>query len=297
MPRALLIYFRGYSRGMTGAKHPLEGFEARRLDVRATRLHYAVAGGGCGTPVVLVHGFAGSADNFAVLGPLLARTRRVVIPDLPGHGRSSALPAAPSLAGFADRVAAILEHERAAPAAVVGHSMGGVVALRLAVRRPELVRAFVLAAAAGISTTRRAAEAFLTAVSLLRPARHVARRREQIARSPRLRALVFDPLSTSDGAAMPALAALGFLSGSALHTDLVTAARALVREDVRLDLERVSRPALVLWGARDREVRIDDAFDYARRLGAPLRVIPDCGHLLIGERADACCDAIESFLS
>jgi pimeloyl-ACP methyl ester carboxylesterase len=280
---------------VTDAKPTRGDLEERWLDVRATRLRYVV--GGDGPAVVLVHGYAGTAANFSVLAPLLARSHRVLAPDLPGHGGSSALPAAPNLAGFADRVAAILEHEGAAPATVVGHSMGGVVALRLAARRPELVRAVVLAAAAGISTSRRAAEVFLSVVSVLRPARQLARRRHAIARSPRLKALVFDRLSTSDGAALPEEAALGFLAGSRLHTDLVAPARALVREDVALDIERLRCPALVLWGARDRQVPIDDAFAYARRLDAPLRVIADCGHLLVGERPDACADAITSFLS
>ena len=74
------------------------------------------------------------------------------------------------------------------------------------------------------------------------------------------------------------------------------AGRALVRDDPRLDLEGVRCPALVLWGARDRQVPIDDAFEYARRLRAPLRTIADCGHLLIGERPAACADAIAAFL-
>jgi pimeloyl-ACP methyl ester carboxylesterase len=118
-----------------------------------------------------------------------------------------------------------------------------------------------------------------------------------IARSPRLKALAFNAISTSDGASLTETAALGFLAGSRLHTDVVSAGRALVREDVRRDLGSLACPSLVVWGARDRQVRIDDAFEYARRLRAPLRVIPDCGHLLVGERPDACCDAIERFLS
>jgi pimeloyl-ACP methyl ester carboxylesterase len=54
---------------------------------------------------------------------------------------------------------------------------------------------------------------------------------------------------------------------------------------------------LVLWGGRDRQVPIDDGFEYARRLRAPIRVIADCGHLLIGERPDVCAAAIEEFCS
>jgi pimeloyl-ACP methyl ester carboxylesterase len=280
---------------MTEAKPDLPGFEERWLDARATRLRYFLAGDG--PPVVLVHGFAGGAANFSLLAPLLARTHRVVIPDLPGHGGSSPLPAAPTMAGFADRVAAVAEHEGAVPATVVGHSMGGVVALRLAARRPELVHAVVLAASAGISTASRLSDAFLTTLSLVRPARWIARHRAQVASSPLLKSLAFNGWTASDGAALPEAAVLGFLGPSGLHSDLLGAGRALAREDVRRDLERVRCPTLVLWGARDREVPVDDGFEYARRLGAPIRVIPDCGHLLIGERADACFDAIERFVS
>jgi len=279
---------------MTSAKSRKHTFEERRLDVRATSLRYFV--GGDGPALVLVHGFAGAASNWAVLAPLLARSHRLVVPDLPGHGGSTPLPAAPNLAGFADRVAAIMEREDAADAVVVGHSMGGIVSLRLAARRPELVRGLVLAAAAGLSTTTRAAEVFLTTTSLIAPGRHVAVWRRRIARSRPLRSLVFDAISASDAAALSEEAALGFLSGSRQYSDIRTAATALAREDVHRDLEQVRCPAFVLWGARDRQVPVDDAFAYARRLRASLRVIPDCGHLLIGERPDACADAIEAFV-
>jgi pimeloyl-ACP methyl ester carboxylesterase len=55
-------------------------------------------------------------------------------------------------------------------------------------------------------------------------------------------------------------------------------------------------PTLVLWGARDNQLPVGDAFEFARRLRAPLRVFGDCGHLLIGERPEHCAQAIEAFL-
>jgi pimeloyl-ACP methyl ester carboxylesterase len=55
-------------------------------------------------------------------------------------------------------------------------------------------------------------------------------------------------------------------------------------------------PALIVHGARDRQVPVRDGFEYARRLGAPLRVIADCGHLLIGERPNAVVDAISDWV-
>ena len=256
---------------MTSGKQGSGRFEERRLDVRATRLRYFVGG----KTTALRRRSCSCTGSRAPprTGPCWRRcwraSYRLIVPDLPGHGGSTPLAAAPNLAGFADRVASILEREDAAGALVVGHSMGGIVALRLAARRPELVRGLVLAAAAGISTTTRAAEAFLTGTSLIAPGRRVALWRRRIARSRRLRSLVFDAISASDAAALSEEAALGFLSGSRQYSDILTAGRALAREDVHRDLELVRCPALVLWGARDRQVPVDDAFAYARRLRAP----------------------------
>jgi pimeloyl-ACP methyl ester carboxylesterase len=63
-----------------------------------------------------------------------------------------------------------------------------------------------------------------------------------------------------------------------------------VEYDVCEDLGAVRCPTLLLWGGRDNWVPLEDGFRYARLLGAPLRVIADCGHLLIGERPEACLD-------
>ena len=263
---------------MTDAPHLLEGFEERVNTARGAKIRWFEAGEG--PPILLVHGFGGAAWNWTELAPLLAG-RRILIPDLPGHGGSSPLPA-PSLAGFADALAGILDE----PAGVVGHSLGGVVALRLAERRPELVRGLVLAAPAGISSSTRLAEVSLGLIGVLRPGRIAARRLDRILRSPRLKAFVFGRFEVANPDLLSERAVRGFLEAMPLHTDALGAGLALARDDPRRDLDRVQCPALVLFGGRDRQVPLADGFEYARRLRAPLRVIADCGHLLIGERPD-----------
>jgi pimeloyl-ACP methyl ester carboxylesterase len=88
-----------------------------------------------------------------------------------------------------------------------------------------------------------------------------------------------------------------FLEGAAQHSDTRSAGRALVRSDSRHDLDRVACPCLCLWGAADNWVPVADGMEYARRLRAPLRLIADCGHLLIGERPDAVTAAVRDFLA
>jgi pimeloyl-ACP methyl ester carboxylesterase len=272
----------------------LPGFEERFADVKGVRMRYLVAG--AGPAIVLVHGLGGAAANWISLAPGLARSRRVLVPELPGHGGSAPLAAAPNLSPYADRVAGILEREGMAKAAAVGHSLGGSVALRLAIRHSHLVGSVVLAGAAGISSRRRAAVYGLRLSALLQPGRRIARYRRRIAASPFLRTVVFGGWGASDPVAMPARAADAFLAGPAGHSDTLSAVRALLLEDPRSELDRVTCPCLVLWGARDTQVSLADAFEYTRRLRARLRIIADCGHLLIGERPDACVDAIEGFL-
>lgn len=280
---------------MTDAKSDLPGLEERFAEVRGTRLRYFA--GGEGEPVVLVHGLGGAAANWLLLAPLLLPGRRLLVPELPGHGGSAPLPAAPSLNAYADRIGLLMEAERFAPAPVVGHSLGGAISLRLAIRRPELVSALVLAGAAGISSTSRRARYGLTITGIVKPARKIAPHRARVARSALLKQLVFGRWGAADPPALQSELVEALLAGPLLHTDTVSAARALVRDDPRPDLEHVRCRSLVLWGARDRQLPVGDAFDYARRLHAPLRAIADCGHLLIGERPEACADAIETFLA
>lgn len=273
---------------------PLAGFEERLVEVRACRVRYFV--GGRGSPLVLVHGLAGAAANWCELAPLLARRHRVLALDLPGHAGSSPLPATPNLDAYADRVHLVARTEGMLPATVVGHSMGGLIALRLAARHPRDVSALVLAASAGIESSTRRARFWLGILSRLRPGRWIAPLRGRVARSDVLRWLVFGPIEASDPLSMSPRAVEGFLGASRLHTGVRAAAAALVADDPRRELDRVRAPTLVLWGARDRQLPIGDGFELSRRLGASFRALADCGHLLIAERPEACRDAIEAFL-
>jgi pimeloyl-ACP methyl ester carboxylesterase len=268
--------------------------QERTAEIKDVRLRYYV--GGDGPPLILVHGLGGAAANWTEVAELLVQRFRLLVPDLPGHGSSTPFPAVATLGPFADRLARLAVLEGMETAAIAGHSLGGLIGLRLAVNYRERVSALVLTAAAGIRSSTREAERYLAAAAFLRPTRRYSRYRRGIARSPFLRTLVFGYFGASDPPAMSNRAVEGFLVGPGLHTDTTSARRALVRDDPRLDLEHVTCPVFCLWGARDNQVTVDDAFEYARRLGAPVRLVADAGHLLIGERPDACARAIAGFL-
>jgi pimeloyl-ACP methyl ester carboxylesterase len=237
------------------------------------------------------------ATNWRLVGPLLASERRLVIPDLPGHGRSEPLARRTrTLDPFTDAVLAVAAAEDALPAPFVGHSFGGLISVHAAARRPDAVLGIVLAAAAGITSATRLGEAVVTVLGIVRPGKLVGRRAAAVAASPRGRRFAFF-WGVSDPVGFDPAMARAFLEGPPLHTDTLTAGRALVATDPRTDLDRVTCPCLCLWGAEDEWVPVADGFEYARRLRAPLRVVAGCGHLSIGERPDVVVQAVREFLA
>jgi len=268
--------------------------EERYAEIDGVRLRYLT--GGDGPPLVLVHGLGGSVSNWVELAPRLARRFRLLIPELAGHGRSSPLPSAPTLDPFAEHVVALMELERMPAAAVVGHSLGGTVALRLATLHPEVVSALVLAAPAGITSSTTGSARVIKVMVSVRPGRLVSPFRRVVAAHAALRYPAFWGWQVSDPAGISARAVEGFLEGPGLHQDIASAGRALMKHDPRQELAGIRCPVLLLWGARDVMVPLADGFEFARRLRAPIRVLADCAHLLIGERPAACAHAIETFL-
>jgi len=105
---------------------------------------------GSGRPVVLIHGFSGDLDNWLFNLDALHAEAPVVALELPGHGASSKDLETGSLGELADVLARILEKLAVSAATLVGHSLGGAVAMRIANDRPQLARSLVLLAPAGL---------------------------------------------------------------------------------------------------------------------------------------------------
>ncbi len=248
--------------------------------------------GGEGEPLLLLHGLAGSTGNWVEVLPALLDRYRVFSVDFPGHGGSGPLPKGATTADFAGVAAAVLDAEGVTPALVAGHSFGGLVGLRLAQSRPELVRGLLLVSPAGIKSATRAAQVLVLASATVRPGRLVAPFRHRFAARTWYRRVLFRPWFVSDPVALTPRATHGLLAAQPHHVDTKTAGRAMVADDPREDLPPLACPALVLWGARDAQLPLEDAFEYARRLRAKLRLVADCGHLVIVERPHAVLDAL-----
>jgi pimeloyl-ACP methyl ester carboxylesterase len=123
------------------------------VDVRWHRLERDGARLACadygseGPSVLLLHGLAGHAREWDSTAAWLSGAHRVLAPDARGHGRSERRPQDLTPDAFVRDAESWLEHLSLAPAVVVGQSFGGITALLLAARRPDLVRALVIAEA------------------------------------------------------------------------------------------------------------------------------------------------------
>jgi pimeloyl-ACP methyl ester carboxylesterase len=240
---------------------------------------------GRGEPLVLLHGLATTQQIWTFVIAALARDRQVITLDLPGFGESAPADPGFDLEAVAARVArGLAGHGVRGPFDLVGHSLGGAVALTLAVRRPRLVRRLVLASPAGLrplpDIAARAlgagAESVYTARRRLAPLTDLGWGRRLL-----LALAADDPARLTPGQARMMVLA------SARARRVGPALTAAARCDLRPWLAQTEAPIGVLWGERDRTVprRLADEI-LAARPDAVLEEIARSGHVPMVERPD-----------
>lgn len=114
-------------------------------EVNGLRLYYEIHG--AGKPLVVLHGAYMTIETMGEIVPSLAQTRQVIAVELQGHGHTADIDRPLSYEQMADDVTALLAEIGIEKADVLGYSMGGGVALQIAVRHPEVVRKLVVASA------------------------------------------------------------------------------------------------------------------------------------------------------
>ncbi len=99
---------------------------------------------GKGRAIVLLHGFLGSSTVWEKISPYLSKSFKVILIDLPGHGKSDCFGYAHSMELMAETVLAVLKKLRIRKCVLVGHSMGGYVALTFAKKYPQYLKGLCL---------------------------------------------------------------------------------------------------------------------------------------------------------
>jgi pimeloyl-ACP methyl ester carboxylesterase len=242
-------------------------------EVRAAGLGVSLAGDDSAPPLVLLHGLAERRQVFDRLVPHLAPHLRLVALDLPGFGSSPALAGGGfDLGAVCARVESALAELGLERPALLGHSLGGGVAVRYAAERPGALRALALVAPAGLIATGAVRPSWRRprAHALGRVALRVAA--PLIAASSGLRERAFARV-VGDPATLDRSLARELLMGAAQGRSTPAAGIEIVYAGLRDRLDALTLPALVVWGGRDRVV--------SPRYAEPLRdALPD-GRLLL----------------
>ena len=272
------------------------GLAERAVTVDGRRVAY-LERPGTEPAVVLVHGFGAEKDGWLAFVDALPPGRRVLAPDLPGHGGSQAGPGAYGAFRLADETAAWLGAVTDRPADLVGNSLGGLVATLVASRAPDGVRRLVLMDPAGVDAPRPSGLDSLLAAGQAPGGDGGANPLVPTTRAEydRLLDLVFSGDPEIPGPARDVLARRA--------RDRAPFLRALFENirgdegDVTALLPGVRQPALVVWGAEDRV--LSPSAGPVWRDGLPdarLVVLPGVGHAPMMEASEASARLVADFL-
>lgn len=259
------------------------------IALTGVNLHVEVHGPAGDVPVVvLLHGLGSSSSDWALQIPVFAERCRVLAVDLRGHGRSRPASGRLSVAAFAADVSRALGALGERSVHVVGLSLGGCVALALALGDPSVVRSLTLVNAfarlrpAGLRGGLRMIErlALLCVAPMPVVAAHVARG--------------LFPKPEQREAYLAAVASLGENPRRTYFASI----RALGAFDVTRKLGAIRCPALIVAGDRDRTVPRSSAHLLHRAIpGARLLVVPDSGHATPYDQPDLFNRAVLDFIA
>ena len=235
---------------------------------------------GSGPPVVLIHGLSGSWQNWLETIPHLARAHTVIAVDLPGFGRSELPEEDVSIPGYGRFLDAFLTEVGFDRTALVGSSMGGLIAAQTAAAFPDRVERLVLVSAPGLGKPQRIPEdvdlghPFIARLApYARFAGHIgALRRLALAR------IVTHPELIGKDIVMASAGGMG-------KPGVQAALRSILSYDFRPHVRDITAPTLLIWGANDRVVPARVADRYQQALpGARKVILPDTGHAPMLER-------------
>lgn len=245
------------------------GLERRYTRIDGFRIRSLHAGTG-GPPLVLLHGLAGSHRWWRYVVPAFACDYRVMVPELIGFGGSRPAPRQPDMPEMAALMGQWLEANGVSRTDLIGHSMGGEIALHLAASDPDRIRRLVLVSAAGVPRE-------ISAAAAARLATELARLRSWGRRS-----------------FVTTIAADSLRAGP---LTLYRTLRYLLADDVRPLLPAIRHPTLLMWGEHDPITPVADGRVMERAIpDARLVVVADASHNVMADQPAEFVRIVDDFL-
>jgi pimeloyl-ACP methyl ester carboxylesterase/CRP-like cAMP-binding protein len=250
---------------------------------------------------LLIHGWSSSRYAMSPLLGLVSQRFRAIAVDLPGYGESPPLPQRVTIPSYVAFMADLIEEMTDGPVVLLGHSMGGMISLTMALQHPALVERMVLISPTISGRLSQLINVLISPVTIL----------ERFG----LGSLIVSTLESlfvdvTDRMIRP----VSFAERTGISRDDYMRIRADVRRpgqgrvraecflamrenDLRGKLSKIEAPSLVLWGAEDNTVPLRDAGVVADEWPtADLRIIPKAGHWPQFEKPDTTRRQVASFL-
>lgn len=283
------------------ALYTTSGRPATDQPITGQQLHTVEAGQPSRQVALLIHGWSSSWYAMSPLLKLLGQRFRAIAVDLPGYGESPPLPDRVTIPAYADLLADFVEEVTDGPVVLVGHSMGGMISLTMALRYPALVERMVLIDPTISGHLSQYINLFVSPITIL----------ERFGLGGLIVSTVEQTMvGLTDRLMRPA----SFAERSGItreeHMRLQADVRrpgqgrvraecffAMRENDLRGKLDQIEAPSLVLWGAEDNTVPLRDAGVVADEWPeADLRIIPKAGHWPHFETPDTASRQIAAFL-
>jgi pyruvate dehydrogenase E2 component (dihydrolipoamide acetyltransferase) len=261
--------------------------EPETIEAGGRRFRYLALGTGEGPPIVFIHGFGGDLNNWQFNQEALAEAHATYALDLPGHGGSSKElgPGAGDVGTLAQAVLDFLDAKEIGKAHLVGHSLGGAVALELALDHPDRVSSATLVCSAGLGP-----EINMEYIGGFMQ----AKRRKQL--EPVLAMLVADPEMVSREMIEDVLKFKRLDGVEAALNRIIDANFAGGRQalDLTSRLGEVRVPVQVIWGRQDQIIPARHAEGLPAKV--PVRVFDDAGHMVHMEKAAEVNELLKRFV-
>jgi pimeloyl-ACP methyl ester carboxylesterase len=271
----------------------LAGLPVVERRLRLAGISTAVLDGGDGHGIVLLHGPGEFGGKWRRVIPDLARTHRVIAPDLPGHGESPLPDGGVDSRRMLDWLGELIERTCPSPPVLVGHVLGGAIAARFAIERSDRLERLVLVDSLGLAAFRpRAPFALAMLCFLTRPTPGT------YGRFMRQCSFDLDDLRRQMGEEWDDYVAynLELARGPAARTaGRVMRGLGLPRIPPE-ELARIGVPTTLVWGRHDRAIRLPIAEAASERYGWPLHVIEGCADDPPRDRPEAFVETLRSVL-
>ena len=267
----------------SSSRAPLSLPVVETTHVTSHGLRQRVLVAGSGPPLLLLHGIAGSADEYLDVLPRLGARYRVVAPDAPGHGHSDKPRGYPyDVAAYVRSTLGVMDALDMAHAPVVAVSGGGVVALAVALDYPDRADRLVLVDSAGlgrdVAWSYRLASLPFTGMALRRASRaQIESFGRALCYNPdclphgwvERRQRIWATPGAIDAFVQTARAGVGISGQTVVFADR---------------LREVRQPTLILWGRQDPIIPVRHGVDAAHAIpGAQLHIFERCGHMPVWE--------------